>query len=127
MKSLRQGLYSSQIQLAHLLAPFPFRRVLIPLDVALLRLVPFPLARMKNSLRILCHFHLRIVLDAAQPCGIRFVALLALNAPEILQAARLFQTFAVPAGEKIIGQQQRGKHEHGSHVRHSFSDSAIEF
>ena len=56
------ALYYSQIHLAHLLAPFPFRRSLIPLDVALLRLVPFPPARMKNSLRILCHFHLRIVL-----------------------------------------------------------------
>ena len=55
-------LYYSQIQLTHLLAPFPFWRPLIPLTVALLRLVPFPIARMKNSLRILCHFHLRIVL-----------------------------------------------------------------
>ena len=56
------SLYYSQIQLAHLLAPFPFWRPVIPLNVALLRLVSFPLARMKNSLRILCHFHLRIVL-----------------------------------------------------------------
>ena len=56
-------LYYSQIQLTHLLAPFPFRRPVIPLTVALLRLVPFPLAGMKNSLRILCHFHLRIVLQ----------------------------------------------------------------
>ena len=53
--------YYSQIHLTHLLAPFPFRRPVIPFNVALLRLVPFPIARMKNSLRILCHFHLRIV------------------------------------------------------------------
>ena len=51
-------LYCSQIQLTHLLAPFSFWRPVIPLTVALLRLVPFPLARMKNSLRVLCHFHL---------------------------------------------------------------------
>ena len=30
-----------------------------PLSATLLRLVPFPLARMKDSPRILCHFHLR--------------------------------------------------------------------
>ena len=38
-------IYYSQIQLTHLLAPFPFWRPLILLDVALLRLVSFPLAR----------------------------------------------------------------------------------
>ena len=58
-----EGLYYSQIQLTHLLAPFPLWRPLIPFNVAPLRLIPFALARMKNSLRILCHFHLRIVLD----------------------------------------------------------------
>ena len=55
-------LYYSQIQLTHLLAPFPLWRPLIPFNVAPLRRMPFALARMKNSLRILCHFHLRIVL-----------------------------------------------------------------
>ena len=54
-------LYDSPIHLTQLLAPFPFRRPVIPRGVVRLRLVPFPLARMKNSLRILCHFHLRIV------------------------------------------------------------------
>ena len=40
-------LYASPIQLTHLLAPFPSWRPVMPLDAALLRLVPFPLARMK--------------------------------------------------------------------------------
>ena len=53
--------YYFQIQLRHLLAPFPFWRPLIPLSVALLRCVSFTLARMKNSRRILAHFHLEIV------------------------------------------------------------------
>jgi hypothetical protein len=50
-----------QIHLRHLLAPFPFWRPFIPLSVALLRCVSFTLARMKNSRRILAHFHLEIV------------------------------------------------------------------
>ena len=54
-------LYYFQIHLRHLLAPFPFWRPLIPLSVALLRCVSFTLARMKNSRRILAHFHLEIV------------------------------------------------------------------
>ena len=53
--------YCFQIQLTRLFAPFPFWRPLIPRGVALLRLAAFPLARMKNPLRILCHFHLRLV------------------------------------------------------------------
>jgi hypothetical protein len=57
-------LYYFQIQLHHLLAPFPFWRPLIPLSVALLRCVSFTLARMKNSRRILVHFYLEIVLNA---------------------------------------------------------------
>ena len=55
-------LYYFQIQLRHLLAPFPFWRPLIPLSVALLRCVSFTLARMKNSRRILAHSYLEIVL-----------------------------------------------------------------
>jgi len=55
-------LYYFQIHLHHLLAPFPFWRPFIPLSVALLRCVSFTLARMKNSRRILAHFHLEIVL-----------------------------------------------------------------
>ena len=53
----------SCIHLHHLLAPFPFWRPVVPLSVAvaLLRCVSLPLARMKNSLRILVHFHLEIV------------------------------------------------------------------
>ena len=57
------ALYYFQIQLHHLLAPFPFWRPLIPLSVALLRCVSFTLARMKNSRRILVHFYLEIVLE----------------------------------------------------------------
>ena len=49
------------IHLRHLLAPFPLWRLLIALGVALLRCVPLPLARKKNSLRILAHSHLEIV------------------------------------------------------------------
>ena len=59
---LSSSLYYFQIQLHHLLAPFPFWRPLIPLSVALLRCVSFTLARMKNSRRILVHFYLEIVL-----------------------------------------------------------------
>ena len=44
--------YYSQIQLTHLLALFPFWRPIILRGVALLRLAAFPLARMKNPLRI---------------------------------------------------------------------------
>ncbi|MEE0102760.1 MAG: hypothetical protein U0I27_00575, partial [Christensenellales bacterium] len=47
----------------HLLAPFPRLRPLIPLSVALLRCVSFALASAKNSLRILAHSHLEIVLQ----------------------------------------------------------------
>ena len=54
-------LFYAHLQLTHLLALFPFRRVPIPRGAALLRFVPFPLASMKNSLRILCHFHLRSI------------------------------------------------------------------
>ena len=60
--TLLAALYYFQIQLHHLLAPFPFWRPLIPLSVALLRCVSFTLARMKNSRRILVHFYLEIVL-----------------------------------------------------------------
>ena len=59
--SVHQMSYYFQIQLHHLLAPFPFWRPLIPLSVALLRCVSFTLARMKNSRRILVHFYLEIV------------------------------------------------------------------
>jgi hypothetical protein len=59
----RKVYYYFQIQLHHLLAPFPFWRPLIPLSVALLRCVSFTLARMKNSRRILVHFYLEIVYD----------------------------------------------------------------
>ena len=48
------------IHLRHLLAPFPLWRLLIALSIALLRCVPLPLARKKNSLRILAHSHLEI-------------------------------------------------------------------
>ena len=61
-------LYYFQIHLRHLLAPFPFWRPLIPLSVALLRCVSFTLARMKNSRRILAHFHLEIVLHVSLRC-----------------------------------------------------------
>ena len=53
--------YYFQIQLRHLLAPFPFWRPLIPLSVALLRCISLPLARTKNSRRILAHSYLEIV------------------------------------------------------------------
>ena len=56
------ALYYFQIHLRHLLAPFPRLRPLIPLSVALLRCVSFALASAKNSLRILAHSHLEIVL-----------------------------------------------------------------
>ena len=59
--------YDSQIQLTHRLASFPCWRAVISRNVALLRRAPFPLARMKKSLRILCHLHLRI----ASACPIR--------------------------------------------------------
>ncbi len=60
---VRNGvLYYFQIQLRHLLAPFSFWRPLTPFSVALLRCISFPLARTKNSPRILAHFHLEIVL-----------------------------------------------------------------
>jgi len=55
-------LYYFQIHLHHLLTPFSFWRPVVPLSVALLRCVPLPLARKKNSLRILAHSHLEIVL-----------------------------------------------------------------
>ena len=54
-------LYYFQIHLRHLLAPFPFWRPFIPLSVALLRCVSFALASVKNSRRILAHFHPEIV------------------------------------------------------------------
>ena len=57
-----------QIHLRHLLAPFPFWRPFIPLSVALLRCVSFTLARMKNSRRILAHFHLEIVSHVSLRC-----------------------------------------------------------
>ena len=51
----------SCIHLHQLLVPFPFWRPVVLLSVALLRCVSLPLARMKNSLRILAHSHLEIV------------------------------------------------------------------
>ena len=54
-------LYYFQIHLHHLLTPFSFWRPVVPLSEALLRCVPLPLARKKNSLRILAHSHLEIV------------------------------------------------------------------
>ena len=60
--TLLVALYYFQIHLRHLLAPFPRLRPLIPLSVALLRCVSFALASAKNSLRILAHSHLEIVL-----------------------------------------------------------------
>ena len=42
--------------LRHLLAPFPLCRPVVPFSVALLRCIPLPLARAKNSRRILAHF-----------------------------------------------------------------------
>ncbi len=69
-------LYYFQIHLRHLLAPFPFWRPLIPLSVALLRCVPFTLANVKNSRRILAHSHLEIVLilfpDSPAPSACAF-------------------------------------------------------
>jgi len=61
-KSAVPTLYYFQIHLRHLLAPFPFWRPVVPFSVALLRCIPLPLARMKNSRRILAHSHLEIVL-----------------------------------------------------------------
>ena len=58
------ALYYFRIHLRHLLAPFPLWRPLIPLSVALLRCVSFALASAKNSLRILAHSHLEIVLGS---------------------------------------------------------------
>ena len=55
-------LYYFQIHLRHLLAPFPLCRPVVPLSVALLRCISLPLARTKNSRRILAHSHLEIVL-----------------------------------------------------------------
>ena len=55
------GSYYFQIHLRHLLAPFPFWRPVVPFSVALLRCIPLPLARAKNSRRILAHSHLEIV------------------------------------------------------------------
>ena len=51
----------SCIRLRHLLAPFPLCRPVVPFSVALLRCIPLPLARAKNSRRILAHSHLEIV------------------------------------------------------------------
>jgi len=45
-----------QIHLRHLLAPFPHWRPVVPFSVALLRCISLPLARMKNSRRILALF-----------------------------------------------------------------------
>ena len=59
------GLYYFQLHLRHLLAPFPFWRPVVPFSVALLRCIPLPLARAKNSQRILAHSHLEIVLVVA--------------------------------------------------------------
>ena len=59
------GLYYFQIHLRHLLAPFPFWRPVVPFSVALLRCIPLPLARAKNSRCILAHSHLEIVLVVA--------------------------------------------------------------
>ncbi|HJH68965.1 MAG TPA: hypothetical protein OGM06_12350 [Clostridiales bacterium] len=53
--------YYFQIHLRHLLAPFPFWHPVVPFSVALLRCIPLPLARAKNSRRILAHSHLEIV------------------------------------------------------------------
>ena len=55
-------LYYFQIHLRHLLAPFPLCRPVVPFSVALLRCISLPLARTKNSRRILAHSHLEIVL-----------------------------------------------------------------
>ena len=57
----------SCIHLRHLLAPFQRLRPLIPLSVALLRCVSFALASAKNSLLILAHSHLEIVLLLVSP------------------------------------------------------------
>ena len=61
LRPLRDGSYYFQIHLRHLLAPFPFWRPVVPFSVALLRCIPLPLARAKNSRRILVHFYLEIV------------------------------------------------------------------
>ena len=45
--------------------PFPFWRPVVPFSVALLRCIPRPLARAKNSRCILAHSHLEIVLVVA--------------------------------------------------------------